>query len=297
MDLNSIKARSKEERLDCYFKLLELPDNQQPPSAKEALGLTENDVYEYQARKEKEVSMKPTQKRDLAVRQVVRPLLKAAGFKGIRTDWWKELEDCWLFIHLKNSRFNSCVTGVNFSFQISVTKKEELRGELTEQWISNQGSDLDQFSFLPYCGYFAPYRSGNMYKLDGYRNYLPQDEPVDAILAQLREDFEEYILPRLSSLRTAEDWAALQAEAREREQEKEVRLLRYYHIACLLSCAVSNRPRLIAFQKEQELSPEDIVSHFDWLETIAQHSSHPAGRAKAYILETLGLPAEDRSLD
>ena len=90
---------------------------------------------------------------------------------------------------------NDIYTGVSFRFHISAVKKDEIRDKLSNQWIYNQTCDLRQFAFLPYCGMLSPYYSGDMYTIDGYKNYLPSDAPVEEICRQIGVDFEKYILP------------------------------------------------------------------------------------------------------
>lgn len=51
--------------------------------------------------------MKAIEKRDLLVKGVLKPLLKEAGFKTKKSIWWKELEDGYLFMYMKNSQFNT----------------------------------------------------------------------------------------------------------------------------------------------------------------------------------------------
>lgn len=294
MENEEILSCSKEKRLEYYFKILKQPDSQRPhaDTLLEQLGLTEQDSLEYQRQKENEVSMKPGKKRDLAVREVVRPLLKAAGFKGRGLNWWKELEDSWLLVHMQSSRFNGASTGSNFSFNFSVTKKDELRGEIDQQWMYNQLDSLSQSLFLPYCGYLSPYILGYDYKIDGYQDYLPTDEPVESIMAQMREDFQEYVLPQLETVKNKADWDELRTRLLARYQEKEIRLLIYYSMARSYACSESNRHHLIRMQKEQQLSAEEITGHFDWLRIIEENSPFPNRDTRPYILETLSKAAE-----
>lgn len=294
MEMKAVQNDSKEKRLEYYFKMLELPYGQRPHSyvLLEQLGLTEEEAGEYQRQKDSEVSMKPGKKRDLAVKEVVRPLLKAAGFKGRGLGWWKELDDSWLLIHMDSSHFNSASSGANFSFRFSASRKDEVRDTVERQWIYNQLCSLTQSNFLPYCGYLSPYISGSSYKIDGYRNYLPKDEPLESIETQMREDFQDYILPQLEPVRTKADWDGLRARLLARYEEKEIRLLVYYHLARDLACSENNRHRLMELQKEQRLTAEDITGHFDWLKIIEKHSAFPSQDTRPYILETLSRAAE-----
>lgn len=281
-ELEAVRGQAKERRLEYYFEHIAM-------LYEEDLDLTEEDVRAYQQQREAQVSMKPTKKRDAVVRQAVRPLLKAGGFKSVRNSWWKELEDGWLFIYMKNSQWNSMATGATFEFDISVSGRDEIRGELSEQWIHNQLNCLCQSDFLPYCGYLRPRMGVREYRIDGYRNYLPMDDPLEEIVEQIRADFEDCILPALDRIRTKADWEILYGEKRAARDTEDMRLLRYYSSAHMLSCAESNMRGLIETQRQFGLTPEKILSHFDWLEILIQNSSQTFRDTKAYILETLEM--------
>lgn len=248
--------------------------------------MTEAELRNYQTQKEKEVSMPPGKKRDLVLRTVVKPLLKEAGFRTKRTDWWKELSDGWLFVHLHNSMNNCSVTGCAFRFHFSASKAGELKDELSKQWIYNQGNDLLQRDFLPYAGLLSPFHRADMYQIDGYQNYLPKDEPVELILEQVRSDFGKHILPSLAKIGSVTDWEALQAERKALLWSRENSLLRYYHTACM---GIS--PALVRdSQRRLGLTDEEVLSRPDWLEQIRKGSSWPDADVKAAIQESLRLP-------
>lgn len=287
-DFSNIKSLPKQSRLKHYFN--QDLRNEDVFAFLEVLDLTEQDTRAYQKQKEQEVSMKPSHKRDLVVREVVKPLLKSEGFKTSRQDWWKELDDCWLMIHMTNSQFNDFAMGTSFRFQMSASKKEEIQGEIANQWIYNQFDSLTQFDFLPYCGLLSPYYSSDMYKIDGYKNYLPSDEPIENILAQIGEDFADYILPDLAKINTFKDWERLRKEKRMLREHKDIRLLSYYHLACMLDWNFAGtHSNMIKYQKEFELTADDIKAHFNWLEAIEKNSAFPNLSHKSYILELLEL--------
>ena len=280
--LRAVKAQPKEQRLEYYFRYAWL-------FCPEELELTRQEVRDYQLLKEAAVSMKPGKKRNAVIRQVVKPLLKARGFQSVKNSWWKELEDSFLFIYLKNSCWNSMATGATFSFQISVSGKEEIRGELSEQWMHNQLHDLCQNDFLPYCGYLSPRMKSREYCIDGYRNHLPLDEPLEEITEQIRTDFEDFILPGLEGIHTVEDWNILYKEKMLARDTEDVRLLRYYSLAHMFSCSEDNIRGLIQTQREWGLTAEKIISHFDWLETIQKYSDQNFRDTKSYILDALEM--------
>lgn len=277
-ELEAIKLRSKEERLEYYFKFI------YHGVSREALDLTEEDVRNYQLMKEREVSMRPGEKHKIVVQTVIKKLLKEEGFKCKGNTWRKELADGELYIYMKTGRFCSMGNGSYFHFKIYFRNTEEKTAA-----IDTRGS-LTNFVFLPYCGFLSPISSGYDYRIDGYRNYLPSDMPAEEICAQIQRDFEDHILPALRNVKVKEDWQKLYKEKCGRYEEKDVCLLRYYSTASTLSCVESNLTGLIEMKRSCELTEEDIKSHFDWLSSIVKQDSddpYAFDRTVNFILRSL----------
>lgn len=268
----------KEEKVVRYFDLASMPEyiHFNTSHFMKELDITDDDINNYRQKRENELSLKPVEKRNIVVKQVIKPLLKKCGFSTSGIDWHREIEDSYIIIHMMNSQFNSIVTGANFRFHISVSKKDEIRDRLSNQWVYNQICELSQFDFLPYCGMLSPYYSGDMYKIDGYKNYLPSDTPVEDICRQIDEDFGQYILPELCAVKSYEDFLDLRAQKLKRYNEKEVQLLKYFYAA--QSCAEVLEPtgngydRLVTIRKNFKLSKEDITSHIEWLDICRKNS-------------------------
>lgn len=233
--------------------------------------------------------MKAVEKRDLLVKEVLKPMLKEAGFKTKRTEWWKELEDGYLFIHMKNSHFNGEVTGCGFRFQISASYRDDVRDKLEKQWINNQRKCIKEDAFLPYLGQLSPNRDSLGYRIDGYRNYKPADVPAEEILTQIRDDFESYIMPQIMQIKCVDDFDKIRTELRKKYDTKEDKLLRYYSAMHTMSCSDDNLPFAVQMQKQFELTAEDIRAHYDWLAIIAKNSEFPDVDARPYIEKALTL--------
>lgn len=276
-ELEEIKKEPKEQRLAWYFDMLKLPSGQRLGSqwVEDALGITDLDTREYQVQKEKEVSMPASEKRKRIVREIVKPLLKEAGFRTKGQDWWRELEDGWLLVHMKSSQFNGPSTGCNFQFDFSASTYEEIQGDITKQWIYHQMCDLSHCDFLPYAGMLSPYYGARDYHIDGYENYLPKDEPLERIMAQVQSDFEDFILPQLQKVHSVADWRKLYEEKQTLRQGREIMLLGFYHSVCMGASMGSKTSLMEWYQKEHGLTPEEVLSHLDWLETICKYSSWP----------------------
>ena len=157
---------------------------------------------------------KSKEKRDRVVKEVIRPLMKKEGFKSKGLTWFKELEDVWLIVHMKNGRFNNEFTGFSFEFLFSITEKSELSEaiKIEQEWIRNQMCDISQSAFLPYERFLTPYMTTRGYQIDGYRNNKPTDYPIESIMTHVREDFEQYIFPELSKVHSLSDWNELKKE-------------------------------------------------------------------------------------
>lgn len=267
---------TKEERVIRYLELASMPEYlpYDTSDLREELEITEEDVLEYRQKLERELSLKPVEKRDIVVKQVIKPALKRCGFSTAGLDWRRETGDAVIFIHMQNSQFNDIANGARFRFHISASKKEEIREKLSNQWMYNQGLALKQFDFLPYCGMLSPYYAGDMYKIDGYKNYLPTDTPVEDICRQIGEDFERYILPPLCEAATYEDFQKLRADMLGRYKEKEIRLLRYYHAAQAGAAEMTGIGYhiLVRLGKELELDAKDVKSHLEWLAVCRENS-------------------------
>ena len=280
---------TKDEKVIYYLDLASMPEYL-PFNTRhimEELGISDGDIYNYRRKMESELSLRPVEKRNIVVKQVIKPLLKKYGFSTGGFDWHREIEDSYIIIHMMNSQFNSIAMGVSFRFHISASKKNEIREKLSDQWIYNQSCDLKQFDFLPYCGMLSPYYAGDMYKIDGYKNYLSSDTPVEDICRQIKEDFGDYILPELCAVKSYEDFLELRNQKLKRYEEKEVRLLRYYYAAqsCALQRTESSYNMLVEFRKDLALSAEDIASHIEWMDVCGENASFTKIDAKGLAIK------------
>ncbi len=260
-----------EERVKRYFELASLPQNLPYDKSHllRELNITEDDTFNYQKKLEDEVSMKPTEKRDILIKQVIKPLLKKYGFSTGGLDWRRETDDAYIFIHLQNLHYSDISTGARFCFHISASKKDEIREKLSNQWMYNQfTNELKSFNFLPYCGLLSPYYSADWYQIDGYKNYLPTDTPIEDICSQIGEYFDKYILPELSAVQSYEDFLNLCTQMLKRYEEKEIRLIKFYQAAqaSTTSYGESVFPNLVNCRKEFGLNIDDITSHLEWLD-------------------------------
>jgi len=286
-ELEVVRQKSKEERIKYFYEFIKIKESKRPTVSElyEYLNITDDETGEYRDRLYRNASMKPKEKRDIVIKEIYKPLLKEAGFKTSRNDWWKELDDGYLLIHIQNSQYslyNAC-----FRMNICAAGKEDIIDEIKNQWMYCQMKDLNQFHFLPHGGLTSPYCSGDMYEIDGLKAYLPLDTPIDVIRKDFREDFEVWILPELKKIHSMKDWEKLYQEKQEQRNDKMELLIRYYLCSILACCAESNRKGLEDDQKRFGLTKEEIIAHFDLLEELTQRSAFPFHEPEPYILKSL----------
>lgn len=220
------------------------------------------------------------EKRKQIVRQVIKPLLKEAGFRTKGNRWKRELEDGWLLIHLINGSYGSDFE-CEFELRFGAYTREKIGNTDPDRfWI--HGKDLLQRDFLPYRGEFTPFTDPQRYYI---RNYFDRvnggyiDTPVESYIDQVREDFETYILPRLAQIKRVADWNALWQENwdkthNDRKQIQELERIMYYTRANHRFPAEELREQ----QERAGLSGEDILSGLDWwLENMRKRQEKDPG--------------------
>ncbi|MDE6531153.1 MAG: DUF4304 domain-containing protein [Lachnospiraceae bacterium] len=279
-----------EERVIRYFDLASMPQNipYSTSGLMRELNITEDDIFKYKMKLFEELSLKPVEKRDILIKTTIKPLLKKYGFSTSGSDWRRETDDAYIFIHLQNSQFNAFSGGARFCFHISSSKKDEIVEKLSNQWVYNQAiCDLDPFYFLPYCGMLSAYYSAGWHQIDGYKNYLPKDTPIEDICSQIGEDFDKYVLPELSAVQSYEDFLNLRTQKLKRYEEKEIRLLKYYHAAqtSITAYGKSVFPTLVDLRKKLELTVDDVTSHLEWLDICRENSSFTKCDAKELAIK------------
>lgn len=116
---------TKEERVMHYLDLISMPEYlpYDVSHFKQELGISSDDISNFRQKMENELSLRPTEKRDILVKKVIKPLLKKYGFSTAGRDWHRDIGDTYIIIHMMSSQFNGIVTGVSFRFHISASLK------------------------------------------------------------------------------------------------------------------------------------------------------------------------------
>lgn len=206
------------------------------------------------------------EKRKQVVRQVIKPLLKEAGFRTKGNRWKRGLEDGWLLIHLINGSYGSdfeCEFELNFG---AYTMEEIGKNDPDKFWVGKKR--LTQGELFPYGAAFTPFSSRQRFHIENVHDMKHGgfiDIPVENYMVQLREDLETNVLPRLAQVKRVADWEAIWQEIWDRthndkEYGRTQNLMLYY------IWANSGFPleQLRELQERSGLTRQEILSNLDW---------------------------------
>jgi hypothetical protein len=85
------------------------------------LGLTEEEVDAYRDKLSSELSFKPAEKKDIVVKELIKPMLKEYGFTVGGNTWCRKIEDnLKLVIHMEGHRFSNAASGAIFQLIVSL---------------------------------------------------------------------------------------------------------------------------------------------------------------------------------
>lgn len=206
------------------------------------------------------------EKRKQIVRQVIKPLLKEAGFRTKGNRWKRELEDGWLLTHLINGSYGSDFE-CEFELRFGAYTMEEIgKNDPDKFWVGKKS--LTQGEFLPYRAAFTPFSDHQRFHIQNvhdnkYGGFI--DIPAENYMDQLQKDLETYVLPQLAQIKRVTDWDTLWQKNGDRTRnDKEYRqtqeLMMYY------VWANSGFPpeRLREQQERSGLSSQEILARLDW---------------------------------
>ena len=234
--------------------------------------------------------MNSKEKKNLVLKEVVKPLLKKAGYRSSGKVYYSQRGDCCLALCLKGSHWNSVVTGYSFYFEIMA-----FEGEVTEDikkgyWITQ----IMEYTLLPDWGYLHPYRDRIGYKIDGFKNYQPQDMQLEDIKSRIQDDMEHYIIPELAQVENFPDWERKQKEWIQRGSSERIRLLRYFTMAHSLAATSGNLPHFLGARRQLELPIETIRNNPVLYHQIQEASPWPEKDDWNFIISV--LDAEETAL-
>jgi len=228
--------------------------------------------------------MTSKEKKDIVLREVVKPELKLAGYRSTKLGFTSMREDCCLIIHLFSNRFNSVAMGFNFGLEIEAVKgKQPAEHPRYRDFRERIHEDI----LLPDCGFLHPYHDPLGYKIDGYKDYKPQDMDVEDIKRRIGDDLRQYILPELAEVKCYEDWTRKRQEWNERANSKRVCLLRLLYHAHHYQQIQSGNPNLLDIRQKDRISAQEIKENYSLYRQIKALSAHPNDDNWPLILSAL----------
>jgi len=234
--------------------------------------------------------MTSKEKKDIVLREVVKPELKLAGYRSTKLGFISMRDDCRLIIYLYSDRFNSVATGFIFGLEIEAVKgNQPVEHPRHRDFRERIHEDI----LLPDCGFLHPYRYPLGYKIDGYKDYKPQDMDVEDIKNRIGDDLRRYILPELAEIKCYEDWERKRQEWDERANSKRVCLLRFFNHAHNYNQIQSNAPHLLDIRQKNRISVQEIKENYPLYQQIKELSALPNKDNWAFILAALA--AEENS--
>ena len=131
----------------------------------------------------------------------LKPTLKRFGYKTSGLNWWKDKGDFFYFINLQNYSFNS-KDDVYFCFNIGVTLKATMKdlSKIKPNYY-DVGIKLREDSYLTQERLKQEFRNNFGYNINNQTN-------VADFILEIRNDFENEILPSLEKLNSLKDCLA-----------------------------------------------------------------------------------------
>ncbi|BCN30874.1 hypothetical protein [Anaeromicropila herbilytica] len=230
--------------------------------------------------------MTTKEKRDIVVKDVIKPLMKQAGYRCYRNTWYSKRIDCYVIMHLQNSMRNMDETGFCFWFNIDVISVDEIDNiDDVKKWTSSLSMVYERV-FLTNDGLMHECHDSRGYIIDKCRDNLPVDTDIEDFSVYIRDDFNNYILPKLKLINTSNDWLKMKENMRNNTGKKN-RLILYFTIANKLAIADSNAPFLQESQQDLKLSSDDIKDNLLMLKEIQRNAENIFEYAEEFILNSL----------
>ncbi len=134
------------------------------------------------------------------IKTYLKPKLKEEGFRTSAQTWWKINDDFFVVINLQNSQWNS-KEELSFCFNIGVGLTENLSDP-----NKKKATYFDVATELREDAYLSDKRNKHKYRQDSWLGYLLTDKTdLDDFKNELKNDFENDILPKLNGLETIQD--------------------------------------------------------------------------------------------
>lgn len=230
--------------------------------------------------------MTEREKKNRILKEVIKPLIKSAGYKCGGPTFYRECQECYVIINLQSSQFNNVEMGFNFWFNIGVLDKKEVVDINDVKKSYGGNSPTREETFLPDNGLLHPYRS-NGYTIGGIKNGQPIVTDYDDAAARISSDISQYILPRLDLVQNLEDWDKLLEELIELNNNKRNHLLSFFYGATMLACSFSNKKFLEEFIDNGRINKQDILENMNLLQEVLKYTGNNEEEVKEFIMHVL----------
>lgn len=266
----------KDKIIQEYFEFVSRPEElwRSHDDYKTKLGIKEMDTFLYQQKMIKQLSLRPSEKKTIVIKEQIKPMLKAHGFTTGGNTWCKKIDgDLKIIINMEGNRFSDVASGSIFGFTVSLFEsKDKPKPQFGVGELS-----IDARLFLPYYGMLSPLYDVLGYRIDGYRDYLPIDTPIEEIKELLRLDFEDYILPELDKVNNRADYEEMYSRFCHEKRFKDFDMRLAWFIQRAQVSFTSRRTggnnfeELVEYKKEMKLSKDDILDNLDLADKMRCH--------------------------
>ena len=142
--------------------------------------------------------MTAKEKQTQFIKTYLKPTLKTLGYKTSGQTWWKDKGDFFTLINLQNFSWNS-KDSVDFCFNIGVA----LKATMTD--TDKKKPTVHDLTVYLRENYYLP-DNRQEYKFRNKTGYmLTEKADLNDFVAELKLDFENYILPTLDKLNSLKD--------------------------------------------------------------------------------------------
>lgn len=132
------------------------------------------------------------------IKTYLKPTLKNLGYKTSGQTWWKDKGDFFTLVNLQNFSWNS-KDSVDFCFNIGIA----IKATMTDTY--KKKPTVHDLTVYLREGYYLP-DNRHEYKFRNKTGYvLTEQANLNDFIAELKSDFENYILPTLDKLNSLQN--------------------------------------------------------------------------------------------
>ncbi|WP_167957991.1 DUF4304 domain-containing protein [Anaerosporobacter faecicola] len=216
--------------------------------------------------------MTEKEKKNALIKEVIRPLLKSAGFKGTGTTFYSEREKCYIVINIQSSQFNLEALGYSFWYNIKRFDKSEIKDlNDVKKYRGGGFGVIHESFFLPNHGYFHPYHKPAGYNIGGTKRYQPIITDYEDAKERLSNDLTQYILPRLQPVQKEEDWNTMVHKMNEETDVEKIKMISFFFDLVGSANSRSNVSGRIRNMNSANITKEDVVKNMDLLPKVLEY--------------------------